>query len=566
MSLVSSLKAAARIGLDAAAWRASHRKLLLAGAINRRSNVRAGYSDQDHLAAAADGLCRAQDASRDGGVAGRYALRSGWSSSYPETTGYIIPTFLRLAAVTGDARYHERARRCVEFLLGVQLDSGAFPGMEIAQNRTQPSIFNTAQIVCGLRAWHEATGEERALAAARRATEWMVGEQDADGAWRKHLYGKGTYTYMAHAGCWVAEMGAYLKESAWLDCATRHLEWVLTHQDSETGWFDKSGFSVSGHERVAVTHTIAYTIWGVLMMSRILDHQRGLAAARTAALQVARRLEVSRRLPGVLDARWRSQAGYACLTGNAQMATIWFELHRLRHDPALVSAGFKAIDLVKQAQPMTSASPGIRGGIMGSDPAWGGYISLALPNWAAKFYIDALLTKRELLATLSPPPPAAPAIAADTPTSLPAIRAAAAERPRVVLLAGPKSHKVEQMVKAWAGWGFKPDCVLIAEEREPPPSRRLWQLVERDGVGRAAWAPAGRRPLPARAGAEPRYVDPMEPVASYCRKAGIRCLEVGPLMLPLRSTPCGRSGPTWPSMPAPGFCERVSSMCRASGP
>jgi squalene cyclase len=102
---------------------------------------------------------------------------------------------LRLAEELGEARYRERARRAIEFLLSVQLDSGAFPAMEIAENRTKPSIFNSAQIVCGLLAWHKTSGDERVLGAMRRACDWIVGEQDPDGAWRKHLYGDITYTY-----------------------------------------------------------------------------------------------------------------------------------------------------------------------------------------------------------------------------------------------------------------------------------------------------------------------------------------------------------------------------------
>ena len=34
---------------------------------------------------------------------------------------------------------------------------------------------------------------------------------------------------------------------------------------------------------------------------------------------------------------------------------------------------------------------GIRGGIAGCYPVWGGYIQYGYPNWAAKFFIDALL-------------------------------------------------------------------------------------------------------------------------------------------------------------------------------
>src|SRR6266853_1168357 len=54
-------------------------------------------------------LCRAQDHSRsqDGGVARDFSLISGWSTSYPETTGYIVPTLLAYA----NERHDEEVRR-----------------------------------------------------------------------------------------------------------------------------------------------------------------------------------------------------------------------------------------------------------------------------------------------------------------------------------------------------------------------------------------------------------------------------------------------------------------------
>ena len=47
-------------------------------------------------------LGRAQDnsASRDGGVARHFGLVNGWATSYPETTGYIVPTMLEHARRT----------------------------------------------------------------------------------------------------------------------------------------------------------------------------------------------------------------------------------------------------------------------------------------------------------------------------------------------------------------------------------------------------------------------------------------------------------------------------------
>jgi folate-dependent phosphoribosylglycinamide formyltransferase PurN len=382
-------------------------------------------------------------------------------------------------ALESEARlpgYRARAQRCIEFLLGVQLPSGAFPGLEIAENRDQPSIFNSAQILNGLTAWHRETGDETTLRAARRAAEWLVDIQDDDGAWRKHLYGSGkTYTYMAHAACWIAEFGDHVGDARYLEPARRHLEWVLAHVDDATGWIEDCGFEGPPGTRDAVTHTIAYTIWGVLFMSRILRHERGLSVARRAAHAVARRVGVSKWLPGRLDAAWKGTATYSCLTGNAQMALIWLELHRLEGDPALVSAAFTALDLVKRAQLIRSSEPGLRGGIGGSDPLWGTYIHLAVPNWAAKFFIDALLAKRRTLAQMTRLPTrgrdTAIDIPARVPRSLPSSTSAssARDRPRVVLLADEHGHKVEQFLGAWSSWGFRPDAVVV--RRIPEPSR-----------------------------------------------------------------------------------------------
>src|SRR3990172_3334377 len=61
-------------------------------------------------------LCRAQDYSstHDGGVARHFSLITGWGSSYPETTGYIVPTLLEVAEETGDANLTDRARRMLD--------------------------------------------------------------------------------------------------------------------------------------------------------------------------------------------------------------------------------------------------------------------------------------------------------------------------------------------------------------------------------------------------------------------------------------------------------------------
>src|SRR5579871_6677218 len=463
-------------------WKSGHAKLLLGQSVDINANARAAVSDEQHLMAAAKWLAAAQDASKDGGIAGRYKLAVGWTSSYPETTGYIVPTLLALADHLNDDAYRERARRAVGFLLSIQLDSGAFPGLEIAENRTEASAFNSAQILHGLTAWHRATGDEQTLKAARRAADWLISIQDPNGSWTRHCYAGVANDYSAHLSCWLAEFGQHTGEQRYLDAASRHVDWVLSHIDTETGWFPLAGFSTAQHNAgEAFTHTIAYTIWGVLYSSQILKREDGIKAAARAAGAVARRLELQKSLPGILNREWRAAHMPVCLTGNCQMALIWFRLYGINGDETLLNAALKAIDEVKRAQPLGNRNPGINGGIPGSFPIWGQYITNAIPNWAAKYFIDALLEKKRTLETLSNRPKGKQRVAPDVPRSLPAAVTGGASAQTVVLLTSSGSRKVPQFLEAWKHLAFKPAAVVVEEAAPVPAKQRVKEILRQEG-------------------------------------------------------------------------------------
>jgi hypothetical protein len=378
-----------------------HLRLCVGQLLDVDRNWNAGLSDDDHLSEAISWLQRAQDATSDGGMSGRFRLIDGWTSSYPETTGYIIPTWLKLAEIEKDQAFVDRAERCVRFVLASQLDSGAFPSGEIAENCIAPSPFNSAQIIHGLLAWHLHVGDQRAMDAALRAADWLVSMQDEDGAFRRYSYRGVPASYTAHASCWLAELGVHTGRKSYLCAATRHLDWVLRHFVAEDSWFDLCGFDVKEHSSsLGTTHTIAYTIFGVLYMSQLLGRKDGIEAARSAALAALRCAESEGRVPGVMNSKWRPAADYTCLTGNAQLALIWFRLFELDDDLRYVNAAIGALDEVKRAQVMHLKHPGLRGGIAGSAPIWGDYLHFALPNWAAKFFIDALLLKKQIMSNL----------------------------------------------------------------------------------------------------------------------------------------------------------------------
>jgi folate-dependent phosphoribosylglycinamide formyltransferase PurN len=511
-------------------FRPSNFKLAMGQLVDVERNLRA-HTDRDHLLAAADWLKRAQDATNDGGFVGRYNLRTGWSSSYPETTGYLIPTLLRLADTLGDDDYLKRAERAVDFLLSVQLPSGAFPGAEIAENRTNASPFNTGQIMHGLQAWAKRTGDEHCRTALFRAGRWLCEIQDRSGAWLKFFYQELATDYSAHLTCWLAEAGEFLGDEPMLQASSKHLAWVLQHYDAERSWFNLCGFSAQDHAaHRSVTHTIAYTIWGVLRTAEIVKSPEGKAAAESAAYAALRRLELSKRLPGILDHRWKPQANFACLTGNVQMALIWLHMYGEHGDPRLLNAALKSIDIVKAAQAMDAADPGVCGGIAGSQPVWGEYISHAFPNWAAKYFVDALLAKEKALASdvsfrAKPVPAAAP-----VPTTLPVASGAQAKRPRVALLTSQFATKVMEFHNAWSKWGFRPDLVLVERWPVPPLSARVQariregRLTNRPSFMQNSTSPAN--------GASSNGLPPAGSVIAFCRQQGFEAVEVDSLNSP----------------------------------
>ena len=87
-----------------------------------------------------DWLREAQDrtTSSDGGVARHNSLLTGWSPSYPETTGYIVPTVLTAGRRLGDADLMDRGRRMLDWLVSIQFPDGGFQGGYAATGRRVP--------------------------------------------------------------------------------------------------------------------------------------------------------------------------------------------------------------------------------------------------------------------------------------------------------------------------------------------------------------------------------------------------------------------------------------------
>ena len=76
----------------------------------------------------------------------------GWSNSYPETTGYLVPTLYDSSNF--DIKFEENKQLAFDitkWLISIQNMDGSFPGsLYNSKNKSSQSVFNTAQIIIGL--------------------------------------------------------------------------------------------------------------------------------------------------------------------------------------------------------------------------------------------------------------------------------------------------------------------------------------------------------------------------------------------------------------------------------
>jgi hypothetical protein len=369
-------------------WRPLHVRLVLDEfSDGRRQSV---LDHRAHLEATIEWLKRAQDV-RDGqpdagGVSAGWSFEDGWLPSYPETTGYIIETFLEAARRLGESDLRTRAERMIDWELLIQQADGAFPG-HFGEPGSRPVIFNTGQIMHGMNVGFEQLGRQECLEAAVRAGHWLARQQDDDGAFRKFEHNDIPHVYNTR-GTWALVKTALLAGDAQLKrAAVRHLDWAMAQQ-TPSGWFARNAFAEG---RQPFTHTIAYAIRGFLESGLLLKDGRYVDAAVRAARGVAGRQRADGWLAGTFADGWVSQDTYSCLTGVAQMCICWSRLRDAAGEPGFEANIASGIAYLKSSQRLSDSADEVRGGIPGSWPIWGAYSRFEFPNWAAKFFADALM-------------------------------------------------------------------------------------------------------------------------------------------------------------------------------
>lgn len=344
-----------------------------------------------HVAEAVAWFMRAQDAGDDRGVSYGVDFGGGFLSSYPETTGYIINTFLDLADYYGNDEYRRRAVEMGSWESDVQMNSGAVMGGMYNTSPT-PSIFNTGMVLLGWAALVKETGSERFGSSGYRAGKWLVDMQEDDGNWIRGLSrfaSTESTVYNVKAAWGLAEIAAVLKSSLFMEAAVRNAEFTLTKQEPN-GWFRDCCLSDAKHP---LLHTIAYTVQGLIGIGALAKRADFIDAAERTAKSLRRLMDDEGFIPGEINRDFTGSVSWCCLTGTAQASIVWSQLLRITGDPAYGEAADRANRYLMMRHDITSHDPCIRGGVAGSWPVWAPYGKFKILNWATKFFVDALLLR-----------------------------------------------------------------------------------------------------------------------------------------------------------------------------
>jgi hypothetical protein len=367
-------------------------------AIDKRGLPAADPGPEAVIAACTEWLCAAQDnsASKDGGVARDFSLQKGWATSYPETTGYIIPTMIALARRNKDPLLHARARRMLDWCVAIQFKDGGFQGGKIDASPKVPVTFNTGQILIGLAAGAAEYQDAGYLDAMHRAAAWLRDSLDADGCWRKYptpFAKPGEKAYETHVSWGLFEAERVAPGHGYGDAGLRQVDWAISKQ-LPNGWFGSN--CLTDPER-PLTHTIGYVLRGVLEGHLLSGRADLLQAAVTTGISLVEAIGADGHLAGRLDRNFRAGGDFVCLTGSVQIAHCLFLLYRLTGQQAFLAAGRRLTAYVRRSVRF-EGDTGMVGGIKGSFPVDGEYGQWQYLNWAAKFCIDANLLELELAA------------------------------------------------------------------------------------------------------------------------------------------------------------------------
>jgi len=321
---------------------------------------------------------------------------NGWSKPYPETTGYIIKTFDDLIYENNYFHLEDFSKNMADWILSIQNNDGSFPGGLYDENEpSDKSIFNTAQILIGLHSRYKRTNDKKYLNSATKGANWIAECIDEFGNISKYNYENNFMPSYYSRVCWpiLLVCNEESQENKILIEKTHSVMNNIADRQLSNLFISDSGFKKGSY---AFLHTIAYTIRGFLECSNFVKGDKFFNIAYELSEKFMKKFEIKKVLAGAYYEDFSGVNNYRCLTGEAQMAIIWLMISDLTGDLRFLNTASKLLDKLELEVKSRNTIFFKKGGLQGSKPFYGRYISFRQPNWASKFYIDAVILEDKI--------------------------------------------------------------------------------------------------------------------------------------------------------------------------
>jgi len=288
-----------------------------------------------------------------GGCSSHYSLISGnWLEPYPETTGYIIPTFFDYYYFSSNRLYYNNAVKMTNWLCDVQLeDGGCIGGRYNKKQKSKSIIFNTGQNLLGFIRAYKETWNKKYLNSAKKAGDFLIRNVDERDIWNKNLHNNLKHTYNSRTSWALLILYNLTKKNDYKKIALINLDWTIKQQ-KDNGWFKNANFK---DYEFPNTHSLAYTIRGLLESYILTKNTKYLHSSKLTADKFLSLFETKKFLSTFWDDNWKShgkfikasKGNFMCLTGNIQLSIVWMKLYQITKDLRYINSAFKMVDFIK---------------------------------------------------------------------------------------------------------------------------------------------------------------------------------------------------------------------------
>ena len=309
--------------------------------------------------------------------------KTGWALPYPETTGYIIPTLYAYQKVFPSLNPENSADACYHWLLGLPRNEGAFSSLYA--HMTQPSLFNTAQILLGLIEGHKRQPSDLSWKVINNAVDWSLAAVQKPELEMQGLYQSGFLAAYYSRAIWplAKAMQETGREEEW-DRLNLVIQ-LLANKVTSSGRIEDAGFKKADP---AYLHTIAYSIRGWWELGVLQDDETKMDYARNSLSYYFTEKKQAGQWAGAYSETPNYR--FQCLPGLAQIAIILHKVGVVDENENYIQEARTIVQQLSQFQ-KKGANPNTQGALAGSRPFWGPYMRLRYPNWSAKFFLDAAL-------------------------------------------------------------------------------------------------------------------------------------------------------------------------------